>query len=129
MALADRTYMRSESVNRGWSLTLVILVVNIVVFLAEYVNGQQSHEAFLEYGALSLEGIKRGFVWQFLTYQFLHGGLPHLVLNSLALYFFGRPLEEMLSKRAFLKLYLLSGLGGGMGRGFLCVTLPRSFCP
>src|ERR1051325_7214627 len=129
MALADRTYMRSESVNRGWSLTLVILVVNIVVFLAEYVNGQQSHEAFLEYGALSLEGIKRGFVWQFLTYQFLHGGLPHLVLNSLCLYFFGRPLEDALSKRTFLKLYLLSGLAGGVVQVALGLLSPRFGVP
>jgi membrane associated rhomboid family serine protease len=58
--------------------------------------------------------LKRGFIWQLFTYQFLHGGLPHLVLNSVALYFFGRPMELMLGPRAFLKLYLLSGLAGGI---------------
>src|SRR6266498_2442279 len=129
MALADRTYMRSESVNRRWSLTLVILVVNIVVFLAEYANGQQSHEAFQEYGALSLDGVKRGFLWQFLTYHFLHGGLPHLVVNSLALYFFGRPLEDTLSKGSFLKLYLLSGLAGGVVQVLLALVSPRFGVP
>src|SRR6266542_677031 len=129
MALADRTYMRSESVNRRWSLTLVILVVNIVVFLAEYANGRQSHQAFQEYGALSLDGVKRGFLWQLLTYQFLHGGLTHLLLNSLALYFFGRPVEAMLSKRAFLNLYLLSGLAGGVVQLLLALGSPRFGVP
>src|SRR5437867_4849876 len=129
MALADRTYMRSGGVHRGWSLTLLILVVNVVVFLVEYANGRQSHKAFLEYGALSLDGVRRGFLWQFLTYQFLHGGLPHLVLNSLALYFFGRPLEEMLSKGTFLKLYLLSGLAGGVVQVLLALVSPRFGVP
>jgi membrane associated rhomboid family serine protease len=129
MALADRTYMRSEGVNRGWSLTYVLLGVNILVFLAEYANGRQSHEVIQAYGALSLEGVKHGFLWQFLTYQFLHGGLPHLVLNSLALYFFGRPLEEMLSKRAFLKLYLLSGLAGGIVQVSLGLISPQFGLP
>jgi len=129
MALADRTYMRSESVNRGWSLTLVILVVNSVVFLAEYANGQQSHQAFQEYGALSLDGVKRGCLWQFFTYQFLHGGLPHLVVNSLALYFFGRPLEDALSKGSFLKLYLLSGLARVVVQVLLGLVSPRFGLP
>jgi membrane associated rhomboid family serine protease len=76
----------------------------------------------VEYGALSVEGLKRGFVWQLLTFQFLHGGLPHLVLNSVVLYSFGRPLEEFLGKRAFLKLYLLSGFAGGIAQVLLALV-------
>src|SRR5689334_142265 len=113
MSLADRPYMRDESPSRNWSITVVILVVNVIVFFLDFADGRRSHSAFLEYGALSLEGLKRGFVWQFFTFQFLHGGLGHLVFNSIALYFVGRPLEEVLGKRSFLKLYLLSGFAGG----------------
>jgi membrane associated rhomboid family serine protease len=114
MALADRMYMRRDTTSRGWSPTIVILVLNIIVFFAEYANGPQSREAFLEYGALSLSGLRNGYVWQVITFQFLHGGLAHLLLNCLVLYFFGRPLEQMLGKPAFVKLYLLSGIIGGL---------------
>src|SRR6266705_7033107 len=79
----------------------------------------------MKYGALSLAGLKRGFIWQLLTFQFLHGGLPHLVLNSVVLYSFGRALEEFLGKRAFLKLYLLSGFAGGIAQILLALVSSR----
>jgi membrane associated rhomboid family serine protease len=67
-----------------------------------------------EYLALSLEGLKRGFVWQFLTFQFLHAGLLHLVLNGWMLYMFGREVEVALGKARFLTLYFASGIVGGL---------------
>src|SRR6266496_2148281 len=131
MGLADRYYMRDlagENRHRSplaWSMWLTILVINIVVFFAQFSNGAISEDAFIKYGALSLKGLKSGFVWQLLTFQFLHGGLPHLVLNSVVLYSFGRPLEEFLGKRAFLKLYLLSGFAGGVAQILLAWVSSR----
>ena len=72
------------------SPTILILIINVVVYLLEVSGGATSHRIFQEYGAVSLEGIQRGFVWQLLTYQFMHGGLMHLLLNSIGLYFFGQ---------------------------------------
>jgi membrane associated rhomboid family serine protease len=106
--------MREEPPRQGWSFAIAILVLNVIVFFAEHADGRRSVRTFTEYGALSLEGLQRGFIWQLLTYQFLHGGMMHLVLNSVGLYFFGRPMELMLGRRSFLKLYLLSGLAGGV---------------
>src|ERR1051326_3893206 len=131
MGLADRYYMRDpagENRHRfplAWSMWLILLVLNVVVFFVQFSDGENSHRAFVEYGALSLEGLKRGFVWQLLTFQFLHGGLAHLVLNSVVLYSFGRPLEEFLGKRAFLNLYLLSGFAGGIAQVLLGLVSPR----
>ena len=123
--LADRQYMRRDHVPTPWSITIVLLVFNIVVFFLEYSNGDRSKNWVLEYGALSLEGLKRGFIWQFVTFQFLHGGLAHLVFNSLGLYFFGRPLEGMLGRREFTKLYLFSGVLGGVLQTLLGFVSPR----
>jgi membrane associated rhomboid family serine protease len=114
MALSDRTYMRDDRPYQKWSAAVAILLLNIAVFFVQYSKGRESQQWFLTYGALSVEGLKHGFVWQFLTYQFLHGGFVHLVLNSMALYFFGRPVEEMLGRGMFLRLYLLSGFVGGL---------------
>jgi membrane associated rhomboid family serine protease len=124
--------MRDEPPRSGWSLAIVLLVLNVIIFFGQYIladnyGPRKVHRAFSEYGALSLEGLKRGFVWQLLTYQFLHGGLPHLVFNGLALFMFGRPVEMMLGRRAFLKLYLFSGFAGGIFQLLLALAVPQQF--
>src|SRR6185503_12301731 len=123
--LADRQYMRRDNAPANWSITIVLLVINVLVFFLENSNGDRTRNWFLEYGALSLEGLKRGFIWQFVTFQFLHDGLTHLVFNSLGLYFLGRPLEGMLGRRDFLKLYLFSGVLGGVLQALLGLISPR----
>jgi len=127
MGLADRYYMRDDGADRKLNapVWLVILVVNVLVFFAGYSQGNRSFALFMEYGALSLEGIKHGMVWQFLTFQFLHAGMSHLVLNSLVLFFFGRAIEQMLGKVEFLKLYLLSGFAGGGAQLLLALVSDR----
>lgn len=114
MSLADRNYMRDEYGGRSWSPTVAILVINILVFFLEASGGMNAYRLFQGYGALSLEGIQRGFIWQFVTFQFMHGGVMHLVLNCMTLYSLGRILEAELGKVALLKLYLLSGIAGGV---------------
>ena len=117
--------MRDEAPGRSWSPTIVILVINVVVFLLEASGGARAHQLFREYGAVSLEGIKSGFVWQLFTYQFMHGGLLHLALNSIGLFLFGRYMEMMLGRKTFVKLYLLSGVAGGVLQLLLALLSPR----
>ncbi|PJJ48089.1 rhomboid family intramembrane serine protease [Hymenobacter chitinivorans] len=52
--------------------------------------------------------------WRLLTSCFVHGGLAHLLLNSLALLFLGRLTESLVGPRALLLLYLASGVGGSL---------------
>lgn len=55
--------------------------------------------------------------WRMLTVMFTHsvGFIPHILFNMLALYMFGRNLEQMIGWWRFLLLYVLSGLGGSLG--------------
>jgi Uncharacterized membrane protein (homolog of Drosophila rhomboid) len=64
--------------------------------------------------ALSVEGLRHGYVWQLLTFQFMHGGILHLLLNSLAIFMFGREVEQSLGKGRMLTLYFASGVIGGL---------------
>lgn len=121
--------MRDEEPGRVMSPTILILIINVVVYLLEVSGGTTSHRIFQEYGAVSLEGIQRGFVWQLLTYQFMHGGLMHLLLNSIGLFFFGRYMEMMLGHRTFIKLYLLSGIAGGVLQLLLGLVAERFAAP
>jgi membrane associated rhomboid family serine protease len=53
-------------------------------------------------------------VWRFISFQFLHASLTHLLLNMLGLYFFGPMVERHLgSRRLFLAFYLTCGIAGG----------------
>lgn len=52
--------------------------------------------------------------WSLLTYMFVHADMMHLLFNMLFLYFFGSRLEDRLGGKSFIKLYILSGLGGAL---------------
>ena len=54
--------------------------------------------------------------------MFVHVGLQHFVLNMVTLYFLGRIAEDLFGSKAFLALYLLSGL---MGNLFVLVFSPE----
>lgn len=53
-------------------------------------------------------------IWQLLTYGFLHSGLPHLLMNMLALYMLGGPIERVLGSRHFLVYYLVCVVGAAV---------------
>ena len=60
--------------------------------------------------------------WRLLAAMFVHVGLQHFVLNMVTLYFLGRIVEDLFGSKAFLALYLLSGL---MGNLFVLVFSPE----
>ena len=61
--------------------------------------------------------------WRLLAAMFVHIGLQHFVLNMVTLYFLGRIAEDLFGSKAFLALYLLSGL---MGNIFVLVFSPEA---
>ena len=48
-----------------------------------------------------------------ITYQFIHGGWVHLVINMVTLAAFGAPVERMLGVRRFVLFYLSAGIVAG----------------
>jgi len=125
MSLADRYYMRDAY--HAPRMTTWLIVVLIVAFLIQSLLYFYGDFQLSEHLALSVDGIKHGRIWQLLTFQFLHScPTPwHVLFNCLGLYFFGRPVEEMVGQRKFLALYLLSGLAGGLLQVLVTVVLPR----
>jgi membrane associated rhomboid family serine protease len=66
----------------------------------------------LDYLALRPADVfERGWLWQPVTYMFLHGGLFHILFNLLGIWMFGVELERMWGTPYFVKLYAVSGLG------------------
>jgi rhomboid family protein len=55
-----------------------------------------------------------GFLWQPVTYMFLHGGIFHLLFNMFVLWMFGTALESTWGSRRFIKFYFICGIGAGI---------------
>lgn len=125
-----RTDTDSWSSPRGrglLSLTVLLIAINVVVFLGEIVNLRTLHWPLNQWLALSIRGLRAGYYWQLITFQFLHGGWLHLFLNCWALFVFGRELEEALGRMTFLKLYLISGVVGGVIQVLGALMVPGLF--
>jgi membrane associated rhomboid family serine protease len=120
--------MRRPAFGSFWSATMVLLVVNVGAFILELISyGPQLAIPGDDYFALSIGGLRHGFVWQLLTYQFMHGGWLHLLLNCWAIYVFGREVEDTLGRNRFLTLYFSSGVIGGLFQALAGVLLPDRF--
>jgi membrane associated rhomboid family serine protease len=61
-----------------------------------------------ESGAITRPEYFGGQWWRLLTAEWVHGGLPHLLLNMLGLYLVGRATEAMWGRLRYLAIYLIS---------------------
>ncbi len=124
MGLADRDYHRTGGSGGGMmgSLTPVVkwlLIVNIAVYFIDLFNGHRMRV----FGAYAIESALMEFrVWEFLTFQFLHGSVGHLLFNMVALFFFGPYMERWWGSRKFLWFYLLCGCAGAVFFTVLTLT-------
>lgn len=122
--LNDRPYMRRPSFRPVWSITTVLLIANVVAFILQNLIPK---EFVWNYLALSVAGLKHGYVYQLITFQFLHGGLFHLLGNCFGIYIFGRIIEDIFGKKNYIWLYLLSGTVGGLLQLAFALVSPRHF--
>lgn len=115
--LEDRYYMRRSEFDSRRSATLALVVANVVAFIFECLHYGYPPDAHIfpnDPFALSWEGLAHGYVWQLVTFQFMHAGLLHLLGNCWVIYVFGRELEEALGMKRFLTLYFACGILGGL---------------
>ena len=127
--LEDRSYMRADPHRSRWSAWLILIIVVTVCFALQQiaVSYFDQKEWIRAHLGLSTDGLKQGFVWQLLTFQFLHVGLWHLLGNLLGLWCFGRFVEERLGTNTFLKVYFFSGVAGGLLQAGLGWAAPSHF--
>lgn len=97
--------------------TFFLIVVNVVVFYLSVFISDSEYWAFLmKYGStpkLIMDARGGGALSSF-TSMFLHGGLSHLLGNMLALWVFGRRVEDACGSWRFLAFYLFAGVFADM---------------
>ncbi len=106
--------MLSRRDNFRFTATKVLIGLNVLVYVfTEFLNRRQQI-IVNDFFGLSGEGLLTGMIWQPVTYQFLHAGFFHLLVNMLGIWFSGNILEGLLGVRRFLQLYLVAGIAGGL---------------
>jgi len=96
----------------------VALCVHILIIIArrvEFIYGHSYALALSNCFSLQWPLLVRGFVWQPITYLFLHAGWLHLFLNMWACLVFGSVLEREYGKKFFLWVFFLGGICGAAG--------------
>lgn len=127
--LSEREYMQTpqrQMPRRNWwlSATVILVAINVVAY---FLQKKVLPELFTQYLELSLAGLQQGYVWQLITYQFLHGTILHIGLNCWALFIFGRDVEWAVGKVRFLALYFASGVIGGLFQMAATMLWPQYF--
>lgn len=120
MGLYSRGYMSDETQPKGkvgsWFTgpsrgTAWLILLNVVVSLAS-IFGTQVEAWIKTYLSVTPEWWWQA--WRYVTFQFVHANLLHLVLNMVGLYFLGRPVEWEWGRRKFVIFYLACGAAAGI---------------
>jgi membrane associated rhomboid family serine protease len=116
---------------RTWSITQMLIVVNVVIFLWE-VSGGVSLGGGSVGGYAYIHGVLFGpymsgnyhQYWRLLTSGFLHESIIHIGFNMLSLFFVGRSLEPAIGRLYFAVIYFTALLAGSFGALLFTPGLP-----
>ena len=89
----------------------LLLIINVAAFVITWAMPNLMIDLF---GLLPRAILFEGRVWQLVTHIFLHGGVMHILFNMLLLWMFGVELERRWGSRAFMRYFLMTGIGAGV---------------
>jgi membrane associated rhomboid family serine protease len=120
MGISDRDYHRQDRRDGGGifaHLTPVVmglLILNLGIYFVDMLlEAQQGERPMRNFGSFTIQsGVLDGKIWEFITFQFLHGSVMHVLFNCMGIFFFGPWMERWWDSRKFLAFYLLSGAAG-----------------
>lgn len=112
-------YYRQVQFSFGPPLTRMVkylIFITAGVFVLTYFPARLFNGAdpFAWFGLRPFDVTRHFFLWQPVTYLFLHGGFFHLIFNLFALWMFGSDLERQWGPRRFLFYFFLTGVGAGL---------------
>lgn len=91
-----------------------LLIINGLVFLAQYTLGASLDHKIEDLFALHYWGSDLFKPHQLITHLFMHGSLEHLFMNMFTLWMFGATLENIWGPKRFLIFYMVCGLGAAL---------------
>ena len=98
-----------------WVKKIVIACVGI--YFLQVVLGAFWPEVasyLIAFGALIPVAVLHGWIWQLVTYSFLHASVGHVLINMLMLWMFGAQQEQDWGSKKFLEFYLFCVVGAAL---------------
>jgi len=127
--LSKYIYIESKS-----KFTYLIILISSIVFLAEGIYsvlyGEAALNSVFNTFGFSFSNLLEGKYWVSFTSIFFHASSVHLILNMIALFFFGKIVEAELGPKKFLLIFFLSSIVGDLGiaifslLGYSSLTIP-----
>jgi len=100
----------------------ILIAANIVIFLLSYGPHRvapQIVEPLRQWAQPFMLFPERPYIWQFVSYAFLHGSLMHIFGNMYFLYIFGNNVNDRLGNVGYLCFYLGGAVFSGLGHALL----------
>ena len=124
--------MRDPMYGSPRPMALNLIIVLGICFVIENIFLFYSRFPVLDYFGLSEYTLRRGWIWQLLTYNFLHapfgfGGFFHILFNCWGIWVFGHAVEDAIGPKKFLAVFLGTGIAGGMLQALGALGLPSHF--
>jgi membrane associated rhomboid family serine protease len=108
--------MGGFGIGGGWTPAVKALIIACGVgFLLQIFDrfaGSPSFES--KFGLVPVLVTQNYYLWQLVTYMFLHGGFFHILFNMFGLYMFGSELEMTWGTREFTKFFFVCGVGAAI---------------
>ena len=112
--LLKKKYNYHKQPNLTYFLISGCISIFILQVIFYYLYGSFSLQSIFSNYGFSLQNILDGKYYTFVTSLFLHANPGHLILNMIALYFFGKAIEEELGWKTLLMIFLLGGIIGNV---------------
>jgi len=97
----------------NYALILANVIVYLLQFHVDSRTGTMEFRQWVNYFALNGDG--RPYLWQFLSYAFLHANILHIVGNMFFLYLFGNNVNDKLGNIGYVCFYLSGAVFSGVG--------------
>lgn len=101
-------YIEEQDTPRITPAVQWLIALNVAVYFVQLTIAERGVPAVLGFDLSRLADRP----WTVVTYMFVHGGFWHLAVNMYGLWLFGPRVERAWSSGAFVRYYLLCGLGG-----------------
>ena len=93
-----------------------IILLNVVIFLFTSTFAEiTARESLRPWADSFMLTPHHPYLWQFITYAFLHGGFMHIIGNMFFLYLFGNNVNDELGNLSYICFYLAGGVFSAIG--------------
>lgn len=107
--------MKNSIINRRFkysydNATLYLVIANVLVFIITNTVWPRG----IYYLSMIPRFVLSGYIYQFVTYMFVHASFSHILFNMISLFIFGSALEKRLGTKEFLLYYFIVGTLSGI---------------